>query len=107
MGDVIEVDPIELQSLLTSGAIRTLIDVRTTWERDLARLYNSRLLDDDSMAEFAALAKNTPIAFYCHHGIRSRAAAVFFVQQGFTKLYNLTGGIEAWSQLVDPDVPRY
>jgi len=43
----------------------------------------------------------------CHHGIRSRQAAEYFLRQGFTNLYNLSGGIDAWSTLVDPSVPRY
>ena len=46
--------------------------------------------------------------FQCHHGIRSQSAAEYFLrEQGFSNLYNLRGGIDAWSQLVDPSVPRY
>jgi len=45
--------------------------------------------------------------FQCHHGIRSQDAAEYFAQAGFTNLYNLRGGIDAWSMLVDPSVPRY
>ena len=53
------------------------------------------------------LPKNTPIAFLCHHGTRSRSAAEHFVSQGFSKIYNVEGGIDAWSVKVDPTVPRY
>jgi len=46
--------------------------------------------------------------FHCHHGIRSQSAAEYFLREkGFRNLYNLRGGIDAWSQLVDPSVPRY
>jgi monothiol glutaredoxin len=45
--------------------------------------------------------------FHCHHGVRSQRAAEYFQSQGFSNLRNLTGGIDAWSQLVDPSVPRY
>ena len=53
------------------------------------------------------LDRATPIVFQCHHGIRSQHAAEYFREQGFTTLYNLQGGIDAWSLLVDPSVPRY
>lgn len=43
----------------------------------------------------------------CHHGIRSQHAATFMLRQGFTKIYNVSGGIAAYSQVVDPSVPQY
>lgn len=43
----------------------------------------------------------------CHHGVRSRAAAEKVLKMGFAKVYNLEGGIDAWSQHVDPKVARY
>ena len=49
----------------------------------------------------------TPLAFSCHHGPRSRAAAEHFLKLGLTTVYNLAGGIDAWSREVDPSVPRY
>ena len=51
--------------------------------------------------------RQTPLVFQCHHGMRSQQAAEYFRQAGFRNLSNLRGGIEAWSQLVDPSVPRY
>ena len=53
------------------------------------------------------LPKDLPLAFLCHHGSRSAAAAERFRQLGFTRLYNVEGGIDAWSQQVDAAVPRY
>lgn len=47
------------------------------------------------------------MVFHCHHGGRSQAAAERFLAQGFQKVYNVRGGIDAWSQTVDPSVPRY
>ena len=104
---IVELGPAELQSRLESGTIKVLIDVRTPWEREIATLANSLLLDQDSNEQIAALPKDTPIAFYCHHGVRSRMAASQFIAQGFTKVFNLAGGIEAWSQTVDGAIPRY
>ena len=48
-----------------------------------------------------------PIAFHCHHGIRSQEAAQQLLREGFRNVYNLKGGIDAWSQSIDPSVPRY
>ena len=48
-----------------------------------------------------------PIACLCHHGMRSLQVASYLAQSGFSDVINLQGGIDAWSQLVDPSVPRY
>ena len=47
------------------------------------------------------------IVVMCHHGIRSMEGAHLLKESGFDKVHNLVGGIDAWSQLVDPNVPRY
>ena len=60
-----------------------------------------------TMAQIEQLPKDTPIAFYCHTGGRSRAAAEHFLKQGFKVVYNLAGGIDAWSRDVDASVKRY
>jgi len=48
-----------------------------------------------------------PVVCYCHHGVRSQQVVAFLRRQGFDSVYNLAGGIDAWSQEVDPSVPRY
>ena len=97
----------ELEALLASGAALELVDVRTHDERAMAAIDGSRLLDQAYHDALLQRDRDTPIVFMCHHGIRSRHAAEYFRQQGFTNLYNLSGGIDAWSALVDPSVPRY
>jgi len=97
----------ELAAMLKDGRVKELFDVRTPKERDLATIEGARLLDDATMAYIEGLPKDTPIAFHCHHGGRSQNAAEHFLQKGFKNVYNLTGGIEAWSKDVDPKVPRY
>ena len=47
------------------------------------------------------------IAVYCHHGERAYLGAQVLIDSGFKKVYHLTGGIDAWSQVVDPKIPRY
>jgi rhodanese-related sulfurtransferase len=48
-----------------------------------------------------------PVACLCHHGARSMRVAMFLQAQGFERLANIAGGLDAWSQEVDPGVPRY
>lgn len=101
-----EIPPKELKSLLDSGKVKELYDVRTPKEREVAVIASSKLLDDTTMGAIEALPKETPLAFFCHHGGRSRAAAEHFLKLGFKQVYNLAGGIDAWSAL-DPSVKRY
>ncbi|MBX3162331.1 MAG: Grx4 family monothiol glutaredoxin [Deltaproteobacteria bacterium] len=102
-----QIAPKELKALLDQGKVKHFYDVRTDKERATARLANTTLLDDATMGAIEALPKDTPLAFHCHHGGRSRAAAEHFLKLGFTNVYNLAGGIDAWSSDVDPSVPRY
>ncbi len=102
-----EVSPKEIKALLDAGKLKALYDVRTEKERAVAKIEGAKLLDDATMAQIEALPKDTPLAFHCHHGGRSRSAAEHFLKLGFKTVYNMAGGIEAWSKDVDPKIPRY
>ena len=97
----------DLKALLDNGTAVELVDVRTEEERAIASLAGSRLLDRAYHDALLLLDRGTPIVFQCHHGIRSQHAAEYFREAGFRNLYNLQGGIDAWSLLVDSSVPRY
>lgn len=97
----------DLKAMRDNGATFELVDVRTDGERAIAHIEGSQLLDRALHDRLLTLDRGTPIVFQCHHGIRSQSAAEYFLREGFTNLYNLQGGIDAWSQLVDPSVPRY
>lgn len=97
----------ELKAMLDGGERFEFVDVRTPQERAIAHIEGSRLLDQAYHDALLLRDRETPIVFHCHHGIRSQHAAEYFHRQGFTNLYNLRGGIDAWSALVDPSVPRY
>ncbi len=84
-----------------------LLDVRTDAERSIASVAGARPLRQADFPELEQLPHDTRIAFLCHHGVRSQAAAEAFRQIGFRDLHNVVGGIEAWSLDVDPDIPRY
>jgi monothiol glutaredoxin len=97
----------ELKALIDSGDAFELVDVRTDEERAVARIDGSRLLDQAYHDALLRLERDAPIVFQCHHGMRSQQAAEYFRREGFRNLYNLRGGIDAWSLFVDASVPRY
>jgi monothiol glutaredoxin len=104
---VVQLSALELKSMRDRGDTFELVDVRTPEERATASIDGSRLLDGDYHKALLRLDHDTPLVFQCHHGVRSQAAAEYFVQAGFRKVFNLRGGIDAWSMLVDSAVPRY
>lgn len=101
-----ELSVTQLKAKLDGGPIE-LFDVRTPREREIAQIQGARLLDRSAQDHIMKLAKDTPLYFHCHHGGRSQQAAEFFINQGFKEVYNVEGGIDAWSRDVDSDVPRY
>ena len=101
-----QMDVTELKTRLNTDSI-ILIDVRGSEERALASVEAARPMDAATMQQIEAMPKDTALAFICHVGNRSQVAAEHFRKQGFTEVSNVVGGIDAWSQLVDADVPRY
>ena len=102
-----QIGPAEAKALVDAGNGVRFIDVRTPAERATASIEGTVLLDEAVVDELMDLPKDTPMVFHCHHGHRSYRAAIHFLEQGFTKVYNVVGGIEAWSAEVDPSIPRY
>ena len=95
-----------LKARLDQGDI-TLIDVRPAAQRAQAHIAGAVALEEASEAELARLPKDRALAFHCHHGQSSRPVAERFVAAGFTEVYNVEGGIDAWSTDIDATVPRY
>ncbi|KYF65593.1 Grx4 family monothiol glutaredoxin [Sorangium cellulosum] len=102
-----QLSPAALKAMLDSGEPVELFDVRTAQERAIAKIEGARHLDQEGQRYIDALPRDARIVFHCHHGGRSQAAAEHYLAKGFKNLYNLEGGIEAWSHKVDPSVPRY
>jgi monothiol glutaredoxin len=102
-----QLSPAELKRKLDAQEPLHLFDVRTPEERAQARIERARLLTPEVVAEIEALDKDAVLVFHCHHGGRSQKAAEHFGSLGFRNVYNLSGGIDAWSREVDPTVPRY
>ena len=101
-----QITPAQLKAMIDEKKQFQFYDVRSPAEQERATL-GARLLDESAAQEIDALDRGTPLVFHCHHGGRSQAAAERFVQAGFREVYNLAGGIDAWSQQIDPSVPRY
>ncbi|HVU03911.1 MAG TPA: Grx4 family monothiol glutaredoxin [Polyangiaceae bacterium] len=99
--------PRELAERLARKEPLALYDVRTPGEREQAKIEGSKLLDRPAQDEIFELPTDTTLVFYCHSGSRSQQAAEHFLAQGFKNVWNLSGGIDAWSVEVDPKVPRY
>lgn len=91
------------------GASRMLLlDVRETFERETAAIQPSvHIPMNDIPDRHGELPRDRRIVVYCHHGTRSEMVAAYLEGEGFTDVANLTGGIDAWSERVDPSVPRY
>ncbi|MBZ0223012.1 MAG: Grx4 family monothiol glutaredoxin [Dokdonella sp.] len=105
----IDIKPLDVRSLqqrLQRGEL-TVIDVRADEERAHAPFAGAEAFTPQTHARLTELPKDTPLAFLCHHGVSSRNAAEHFRDHGFTDLYNIEGGIDAWSREIDPSVPRY
>jgi monothiol glutaredoxin len=97
----------EVSQLRKAGTPFELIDVRTAEERARASIPGSRLLDAETQRYLESLPRDTKIVFHCHHGGRSQAAAEQYARRGYRDVNNLVGGIDAWSQQIDPSIPRY
>lgn len=96
----------ELRERLSAGSIQVL-DVRPEADRARAPFAAAKVLDPASFAALSGLPRDRPLAFLCHYGNSSRQAAEQFRALGFTDVYNIEGGIDAWSQRIDPSLPRY
>lgn len=98
----------ELSERLRTETPPTVIDVREREELTVANIDGALHMP---LAEFEGairvLDRHADYVVICHHGIRSAQAALVMSEQGFTRVSNLLGGIDAWSCEVDPTVPRY
>jgi rhodanese-related sulfurtransferase len=85
-----------------------LLDVREPWEYDTARIAGAQLVPMRELpARIGEIDAAREVVAICHHGGRSLQVALFLEKQGFERVHNLVGGIDAWSRDVDPSVPTY
>ena len=98
----------ELKGKMDAGEAFELVDVREPFEYEIARIDGAKLIPLGEIGErFGELQEEQPIIVHCHSGQRSAQAVRLLRQRGFTKVYNLEGGIDAWSDQIDSSVPKY
>jgi rhodanese-related sulfurtransferase len=104
-----EINATEAAALLQNAPDETLLlDVREHAELEIASVAAALHIPMGEIpARHTELDKNQTLVCMCHHGGRSAQVAGYLESQGFTKVINLAGGIEAWSASVDPEVARY
>ncbi len=99
---------IELKKEMDQGSPLVVVDVREQREWDLCRIPGAKLIPLSQFPErVSELNAADNIVLYCRSGGRSAQAASFLSKSGFKQVRNLTGGILAWSDHVDPSVPKY
>ena len=94
------------------GVQPVVLDVREPWELQTASVKADgfeliAMPMRNVPARYLELDRDRPIACLCHHGARSAQVVHFLMQNGFTAIVNIHGGINAWSQQRDPGVPVY
>ena len=103
-----EIDVTEVAERLRSGDGMVLLDVREPWEFELARLPNAVLIPLSTLpSAMNELDAEREYVVYCHHGMRSAMAANWLKSHGFQHVFNMTGGIDAWSVNIDRSVSQY
>ncbi len=108
MSGIPEVAATQLKGWLSEPDAPVLVDVREPWEVELCRIPGSVLMPLGSLPdEYMALPPGKPLVIVCHHGVRSRRAAMWLHARGVERVHNLTGGIDAWAKDVDPDMRTY
>lgn len=100
----------ELESWLedASRPRPVLLDVREGWEFGTCHIAGSTHMPMNSVpGRLGELDEDAPIICVCHHGVRSMQVASYLERNGFGKVTNLSGGIDAWANQVDPTMPQY
>ena len=107
MPELSEIQPAELKNRLAKGEKLLIVDVREPWEIAAASIAGTLNIPmGDIPSRLIELDPDRETIVMCHHGIRSAQVATFLSRNGFEKVINLAGGIDAWSD-IDPSIPRY
>jgi rhodanese-related sulfurtransferase len=108
MSAVTQIDPAGLKAKMDAGESFCLLDVREPWEVALASIPGSLYIPMQEIpARLKELDAAAEIIVMCKAGGRSQRTAEFLLAQGYRRVSNLRGGIDAWSRDIDPDVPDY
>jgi rhodanese-related sulfurtransferase len=102
-----EISVQELKEMIDKGEDFQLIDVREDFEYEVSNLGGTLIPLGGILIEADKISKDKPVVVQCRSGKRSAAAIMQLEQLGYTNLYNLTGGILAWANEIDPNMNVY
>lgn len=98
----------ELKKLRDEKKPHFLLDVREQGEWDTAKIEGAKLIPMREVpGRLSDIPKDKPVVVHCHKGGRSAKITKFLLDNGYSDVKNLGGGIEAWSEEIDPSVPTY
>ena len=98
----------ELNEYITKNPKTVLIDVRETWEYNVAFIKDSiHIPISEIQNRMHDFDEQENIVFICHHGVRSRMVGIYFQQNDFKNIINLSGGIDSWAKTVDDAMAVY
>ncbi|MGA9061768.1 MAG: molybdopterin-synthase adenylyltransferase MoeB [Terracidiphilus sp.] len=97
----------ELKQRLDAGEDLFILDVREPYEQQIANIGGKLVPMNDVPKRLAEIDRSREIVVHCHIGSRSQHVAEFLARSGYPKVSNLAGGIRAWSEQIDPKVPKY
>lgn len=98
----------QLRDMLEEANPPLVIDVREQREADICTIPTAKLIPLGTLPErLAEIPKDHPVVLHCHHGGRSGRATAYLMQQGYDKVFNLSGGIHDWATRIDPSVKTY
>ena len=107
---MIQLTPLQLKDWLADAARArpVLLDVREPWEFQICSLRESLHVPMNTIpARKHELDPDADTVVICHHGSRSFQIGMFLERAGFTRIFNLDGGLDAWTRQVDPTMPTY
>ncbi len=108
MAEIAETGALELKLRLDRGERPIILDVREPEEVAIASFPGAiHIPMGDVPSRLSELDPDREIIVVCHHGIRSAQVAMYLLRNGFERVVNLSGGIDAWATQADPKVARY
>jgi len=103
-----DISPIEIAAWRDAGESWQLLDIREPWEIEIVSVPQSiRIPMAEIPSRLTELDAGKPVAVLCHSGGRSAKVADFLAAQGFSRVANIAGGIDAWAQEVDTSLAQY
>lgn len=105
---MLTITPVKLKERLEAGDKPLLLDVREDWEYEICSIDGSINISMGNVNRMLEqLAPDNETVVICHHGMRSFQVGSYLENNGFSRIVNLEGGIDAWASTVEPDMDRY